>query len=115
MKAHNISKFKDRRRELRIKATLAEEILWRELRNNKLGVRFRRQHSFKGYIFDFYCPKKRLIVEVDGHYHQSIDQKEYDKERDSLSIEYDFKVLRVTNKEVDTNLSSVIKKIKRLL
>jgi very-short-patch-repair endonuclease len=58
---HNTVELKDRRKELRKNSTKAEQILWFELRNNKLGVKFKRQHSIGGYITDFYCQKYNRI------------------------------------------------------
>ena len=114
MKVHNITKFIDRRRELRNQATEEENILWGELRNSKLGYKFRRQHSIGGYILDFYCAKKRLIIEIDGAIHESVSHKEYDKLRDKYFEELDYKVLRFKNTEVKNNLKKVINKVKNL-
>lgn len=113
MKVHNIRKFIDRRRELRNQATDEENILWSELRNSKLGYKFRRQHSFGGYILDFYCAQRRLIIEIDGGIHDSIPNKEYDKLRDKYFEELDYKVLRFKNSEVKKSLDKVIKKIQK--
>jgi len=49
--------------------TPAEEILWQELRGNKIGVHFRRQQIIAGFIVDYYCHKAALVVEVDGDIH----------------------------------------------
>ena len=62
-------------------ATQAETVLWEYLRGERLGVRFRRQHPVYGYIPDFVCLKKRLVVEVDGGYHFIEDQQVSDEER----------------------------------
>ena len=113
MRVHSITKFIDRRRELRNRATEEESILWTELRNSKLGHKFRRQHSFGGYILDFYCAKKRMIIEIDGGIHQYVSHKEYDEVRDKYFKELDYKVLRFKNSEVKNNLDEVIKKIKQ--
>ena len=67
-------------RNLRKDSTKAEAILWQVLRNKNLeGFRFRRQHPFGIYIVDFYCPKKKLIIEVDGGQHA--EQEKQDAER----------------------------------
>jgi len=96
-------------RDNRTKATQAENILWDSLRNNKLGVRFRRQHPIGNYIADFVCLSKKLVIETDGEIHNF--QKNYDKQRDfELSCE-GFKVIRFTNEEVMNNISEVIDKI----
>lgn len=110
---HNIESLKERRRELRKSATKAEDILWQAVRRNQLGFRFHRQYSIGGYILDFYCPKKRLIVEVDGPIHEL--NREYDIQRDKYFIDLDYKVIRFKNEEVENNLESVIHTIICLL
>ncbi len=112
---HNNQNLKDRRRELRRNATPQEEILWQELRNNKLGFKFKRQHSIGGYILDFYCSEKKLIVEVDGGIHNTKEAREYDEARDKFFTSLDYKVLRVLNREVEINLKEVLEKIRKYL
>ena len=52
---------------LRNRMTDAEQRLWQRLRERQLaGCKFRRQHLFLDYIFDFVCLEKSLVVEVDG-------------------------------------------------
>ena len=63
---NNISALFYRRKELRNNATLEETLLWSKLKHSQLGLKFRRQHSIGGYIVDFYCPAKRLVIEIDG-------------------------------------------------
>ncbi len=58
--------------------TPAENHLWQELRGNKLGAPFRRQHAIESFIVDFVCLAAWLIVEVDGSIHDEIGQAEYD-------------------------------------
>lgn len=107
---HNSRNLLDRRRELRKQATNEENLLWQALRDNKLGYKFRRQHSIGGYILDFYCSKKRLIIEVDGLVHEF--QKDYGKVRDKYFEELDYRVLRFKNEELVNNLEGVIDTIK---
>lgn len=103
-------------KEMRKESTRAELILWEELRKGKLGFRFRRQHLIGNYIADFACLEKRLVVEVDGEYHNSNDQKERDFERtNEIEQKYFFKVIRFTNEEVINDLGNVIKNIKEQL
>ena len=95
--------------------TEAENILWQELRNNKLDAKFRRQHPIESYIVDFVCLQHALIIEADGGYHESIDQKRYDEERTDLLNRSGFKVIRFTNAEILTDIFQIIKKIKTAL
>ena len=71
MRVHNKQELCARRKELRTGATLQEARLWELLRKKQLGYRFRRQQSIGWYILDFYCPEKKLAVEIDGKPHKA--------------------------------------------
>jgi len=61
-------------REMRSHPTEAELFLWKLLSGEKLGgFKFRRQHIIQTFIVDFYCPKAKLIVEVDGRFTRRIE------------------------------------------
>ena len=92
--------------------TPAENLLWQNILNNKLGIKVRRQHSVKGYIVDFALLEARLIVELDGEYHNEKQQKIYDDARTKFLNELDLKLIRFTNEEVLNDISTVIEKIK---
>jgi very-short-patch-repair endonuclease len=92
--------------------TEAEEALWDTLRGKRLaGLRFRRQHPYETFIFDFYCPEYRLIVEVDGGYHKEAFQTEKDAERASYLAACGFRLVRLTNDEVLHQLPATLDKI----
>ena len=93
-------------------ATEAESVLWEYLRKEALGVRFRRQHPIDGYIPDFVCLKKRLIIEIDGGYHYFGDQPVSDAERTVYLNERGFEVIRFRNEEVLCDIDRVIQQIK---
>jgi len=112
---HNNEKLKDRRRELRKRSTKTEEILWSKIRGSQLGAKFKRQHSIGGYILDFYCSEFKLIIEIDGGSHLSLDAQEYDKVRDKYFKELDYKTIRFLNDEVETEIDNVLMKIKTCL
>ena len=112
VKIHNIQRLSDRRKELRKNQTPQEEKLWWYLKDKRLGYKFRRQHSVGGYILDFYCPEKILIVEVDGEIHKTSEAREYDAIRDKFFNDLDYKVLRFKNDEVDKDIKKVVEKIK---
>jgi very-short-patch-repair endonuclease len=76
------------------------------LRNNQLGVNFRRQHGIGSYITDFCSPKAKLIIELDGSQH--LEQEEYDKERAEYLESQGYKVLRFWNNEVLNSIDGVI-------
>lgn len=92
----------------------AENHLWQLLQSNQLDVKFRRQHPIESYIVDFVCLQRALIVEVDGGYHESSEQKMYDEERSRALHEIGFTVMRFTNNEVLQNTDEVIRKIKEV-
>lgn len=108
---HNIKKLLERRKDLRNKSTPEEILLWLRLKDSQLGFKFRRQHSIGGYIADFYCPIKKLIIEIDGPQHSSKEDIKYDKVRTEFFKGLDIKVLRFTNREIATETQKVIKEI----
>ena len=112
---NNIQKLFQRRKELRNNATKEERVLWGKLKHSKLGVKFRRQHSIGGYIVDFYCPEKKLVIEIDGLQHLGNNDKEYDKNRTNFFKSFDINVIRFTNIEIDNDMENVISKITTIL
>ncbi len=100
-------------RELREKMTLAESMLWEELRMKKLdGFKFRRQHPLGIHILDFYCHGKRLGIELDGGYHDDQNQKELDKERTEILNKQNIKIIRFKNEKIINQIDSVLREIK---
>lgn len=112
---YNISSLRDRRRELRRDQTPQEKILWHYIRKDQLGARFRRQFGIGGYILDFYCPKNRLAIEVDGEVHNALEAKEYDRIRDKFTGGANIRVLRFTNSQIQNSLELVLQTIKQAL
>jgi len=97
---------------LRKNETEAEKILWERLRNNQLkGYKFRRQHPISLFIADFYCHQLKLIIEIDGEYHNLPEQIEKDLERTRILESNGLQLIRFTNEEVQENLENVIAKI----
>jgi very-short-patch-repair endonuclease len=92
--------------QLRKEPTPAETKLWSRIRNDQLGVNFRRQHAIGRYIADFCSPKARLIIELDGSQH--LEQQEYDNERTKYLNSLGYKVMRFWNNEVMNNIDGVI-------
>lgn len=91
--------------------TEAEDLLWQYLRTDGLGVTFKRQHIIGDYIADFVCLSRKLIIELDGGYHQIPQQQVSDEERTKWLGERGFKVIRFTNEELFDRLDNVIRKI----
>jgi very-short-patch-repair endonuclease len=98
-------------RKMRINLTAAEEILWNELKENKLnGFKFRNQHPVYRYILDFYCHKKLLAIEIDGDIHKQ--KQNYDKYRDEFLKNIGIKTLRFTNENVLNNTKQILELIR---
>ena len=102
----------EKAKELRDHPTEAEAALWPFLKGGALGVHFRRQHPIAGYIPDFVCLSKRIIVEIDGGYHFAGEQPEQDKQRSSYLESEGFEVIRFTNEEVLFDISNVLEVIR---
>ena len=102
-------------REMRKNQTSAEEFLWNLLRNRRfLGYKFRRQHPVaQKYILDFFCDELRLGLELDGEYHASSDQKEYDEGRTYELEEFGIKIIRFSNDEVLWETEKVLDTIRQ--
>lgn len=101
----------DRRKELRHKQTESERLLWKYLRNKKIGFKFFRQYGVKQYILDFYCPERRLAIEIDGYGHRGFEAIDYDKERTGYLNSLDIKVVRFWDTEVLKEIFGVVKRI----
>ena len=101
--------------ELRKNMTGAEMQLWSRLNKSQLGVRFKRQHPIDIFIADFYCHKYKLVVEVDGEYHNDEDQLEYDEGRTAELERFGITVIRFTNDEVMEDIDRVVMEIEKHL
>ncbi|NQU33718.1 MAG: endonuclease domain-containing protein [Bacteroidetes bacterium] len=100
---------------LRNNQTSAEKKLWEYIKNNQLGKKFRRQHSISSYIVDFYCHMVKLVIEVDGEYHNDSEQTEYDSYRATDLKEFGLRIIRFTNDQVFNDIDFVISEIKKFL
>lgn len=92
--------------------TDAEALLWDFLSADGLGVTFKRQHIIGDYIADFVCLSSKLIVELDGGYHQIEQQQISDAKRTEWLESRGFKVIRFTNEELFNGIDTVLDKIK---
>lgn len=103
---------KERSDRLRNNMTDAERRLWSKIRMRQLkGCHFYRQKPIGDYIVDFYCPKAKLVIEVDGGQHLSEEGAESDRFRDEYLRSLDLKVLRFTNAQVMKNVDEVVESI----
>ncbi len=112
-KIFNQKPLTSKRQSLRNNLTTFEAILWKSLQNNQLNNhKFRRQYSVKNYIVDFYCPKEKLVIEVDGDSHFISEEAiKYDLQRTKFFNSLGIRVLRFTNVEVLNNLEGVLQTI----
>lgn len=96
--------------------TPAEETLWQHLRGRKFkGHKFRRQHPLQSFIADFYCHTSKLIIEIDGGYHQSPEIKESDEIRTKELEALGLTVIRFSNEQVLNEMESVLIEISKSL
>ncbi len=96
-------------RKLRSNPTPSEEKLWGYLRARKLGYKFNRQAIIFGYIADFWCPEKNLVVEVDGKSHKN--REEYDAERDTRLANVGIKTVRFSVSDIFDKIDLVVANI----
>jgi very-short-patch-repair endonuclease len=88
-------------RELRHHPTPAERHAWTLLRNRGiLRLKFRRQHVLNGFIVDFCCLGKRIIIELEGDVHDNQARRDYDRARAGFLEAAGYRVIRVRNKDV---------------
>src|SRR5450759_3585109 len=105
-------KLKPFARNLRSNMTDAERLIWSKIRRKPIGdLQFYRQKNIGHYIVDFYCPKGKLIVEIDGGQHYESDGMKKDRERDRYLQMLGFAVLRFSDIEVLKNIDGVVERI----
>ena len=105
LSAEKLADLKKRARQMRNNPTEPEKRLWRNLSNGQLnGHKFRRQSVIGYFIADFVCPQGKLIVEVDGDTHDEAK----DCVRDDILGEHGYRVIRVTNQDVMSNMDGVL-------
>ncbi len=100
---------RDLARGLRKRQTVAEQMLWEELRDRRAGgLKFRRQYPVPDtmYVADFCCFGKRLIVELDGEIHRQQTLQDRKRQRDLEELGY--RVFRFSNEQVQNDMKSVL-------
>ena len=103
---------KQHSRQLRENMTDAERRLWVKIRMKQLkGYQFYRQKPIGDYIVDFFCPRAKLVIEVDGSQHFVNETIEYDRIREDYASSLGLKVLRFTNTEVLKHVEGVVERI----
>jgi very-short-patch-repair endonuclease len=101
-------------KEHRQEPTRAEDVLWAAVRGQQIrGLPFRRQHPVHRFVLDFYCPRKKLCIELDGSIHAGREAD--DQARTEALAAHRISVIRFRNEEVLNNLSSVLQRIEAAL
>jgi very-short-patch-repair endonuclease len=96
-------------RTLRSGMTDAELMLWRHIRFKQVrGLLFYRQKPLLKFIVDFYCPKAKLVIELDGSQHFEEAHRAADAERDAALTGLGLRVLRFDNRQVLTEVEAVM-------
>ena len=77
-------------RQLRKNSTLAEVLLWKNIKGKSYGYEFHRQVPIGEYIVDFFCHELNLAIEIDGNTHdynyENDEQRQ--KKLESLGITF---------------------------
>ncbi len=105
----------EKAKEMRANPTQAEAVLWSQLKSKQLDHKFRQQHLIDDFIVDFVCLSKKLIIEVDGGYHNNPQTQEKDKERQQILEGLGYTFLRFTNEQVIGDTKGVVSQIKQKL
>ena len=96
-------------RTLRSDMTDAERLLWKRVRFKQMrGLLFYRQKPLLKFIVDFYCPKAKLVIELDGSQHFEEAQRVADAERDAALTGLGLRVLRFDNRQVLMEIDAVM-------
>jgi very-short-patch-repair endonuclease len=107
---------KDKARQLRKNLTDSERALWSRLRNKQIfGIQFYRQKPIGEYIVDFFAPRAKLVVEVDGSQHMVGDHVQKDRIRNDYLASLGLKVLRFNSREVLKESGAVVEAIYRMI
>ena len=101
-------------RRLRKTMTLPEVLLWKLLKGQPEGVKFRRQHPSSKIGMDFYCLDARLVIEVDGFAHNTGDRPERDLKRDAWLRSYKLDTVRIPASDVLKDATTVADSIVQL-
>src|SRR3990172_10400528 len=114
-KHYNKKSEQEKRRQLRNNMTYCEKLVWMYLRKKQFGIRFLRQYSVDKYVIDFYTPKLKLAVEIDGDVHDLSEQKQYDKVRQRELEKFGIIFVRITNEELLGNPNKAFAKIEEAI
>ena len=97
-------------RTLRNNMTLAEILFWQQIKNKQLlGYDFHRQKPIGEYVVDFYCPKLKLVIKIDGDSHEG--REEADKIRQEQIETLGLTIIRFQDSDIKNNIEGVLEQI----
>jgi very-short-patch-repair endonuclease len=97
---------------LRANTTPHERTLWRALKELPIeGTHFRRQAPIGPYVVDFFCPARKLIIELDGGHHNEDEAAARDRERQGWLEQEGYRIVRFWNSEINGDLNAVMERI----
>jgi very-short-patch-repair endonuclease len=103
-------------RNLRSNMTDAEQLIWSKIRKKQIcDVQFYRQKNIGNYIVDFYCPKGKLVIEIDGGQHYEKERMKKDRERDDYLQGLGLNIMRFSDIDVLKNINGVLERIHEYL
>jgi very-short-patch-repair endonuclease len=109
MKIYYNPKLKQLARNLRNNSTLSEVLFWKEVRGkNILGYQFLRQKPIGNFIVDFYCPKLKLAIEIDGDSHAFREVARRDKIKDAYLNNLGIHLIRYEDHKIKKDIQSTI-------
>jgi len=109
---HYNPRLKKLARQLRRNSTLGEVLLWNELkRKQMMGYDFHRQKPIGEYIVDFYCPRLRLVIEIDGDSHFMREKKDAERQQKLEGVGLRF--LRLDDLDVKFQMEKVLVTIRQ--
>lgn len=111
-KREALTKNRTRAKEMRHRPVVAEKLFWSRLRDRGLGgFKFRRQYPIGSYIADLVCLEAKLIVELDGPFHEG--RAQYDRKRDGFLRSEGYRVMRFKNAELsEADLSTILQALR---
>jgi very-short-patch-repair endonuclease len=109
---YNHPQRKNLRQDLRNAHVPAEVVLWAYLKQRKfMGLKFRRQYGVGPFVVDFYCPEKRIAIELDGDSHFVEGAQAYDQRRTMYITKRNIHLIRFTNQEIRYALDLVLERL----
>ena len=104
----------ERRRYLRKHLTPEEAILWNVIKSKQIdNYKWRKQHPIGPFILDFYCPKAKLCIELDGNTHYTFQGTKEDCKRTEYLNNKGIRVILFENRLIWENLEQVLNIIKQ--